>query len=180
MGEARHCQLAMALKPQNADYGEWMSLHGAVLRRWLSGRVNPADVEDVVQEIFLRVQSANKKEPITNIRAYLFTTARHVLANRFRDQAREGAFMRNEWPQRSEVADLLSPERYVIGFEEYQRVILAIENLPPRARQAFELSRFEGLSYAAIANRLDIKPDSAKELVHRALVKIVKEFGAAQ
>lgn len=167
----------MSLKHHGADYAEWVAAHGPILRRWLRGRVNSDDIDDVVQDIFVKVQAAQRLEPIANIRSYLFTTARHVLANRFRDQAREGAFMHHELPQRSEIADLLSPERYAIGFEEYQRVIIAIENLPPRARQAFELSRFEDLSYAAIADRLGIKLNSAKELVHRALVQIVKEFG---
>lgn len=166
----------MAPKRQGPDYGAWMETHGPILRRWLSSRIHMDDIEDVVQDIFLRIQTAQADEPVENVKSYLYTTARHVLANRFRDQAREGAFLRREWPEGGEIADLLSPERYAIAFEEYQRVISAIENLPPRARQAFELSRFEDLSYPAIAERMGIKMNSAKELVHRALVQIEQEL----
>ena len=77
-----------------------------------------------------------------------------------------------------EEADQLSPERIAIGQEEYRRVVAAIVNLPPRARQAFELHRFEHLTYQAIAQRMGITKDSVKELMHRALVRIAEEMEA--
>ena len=57
-------------------------------------------------------------------------------------------------------------------------VLAAIVNLPPRARQAFELHRFEHLTYQAIAQRMGITKDSVKELMHRALVRIAEEMEA--
>src|SRR3546814_6516737 len=74
----------------------------------------------------------------------------------------------------------ISPERITIAQEEYQRVIAAICNLPPRARQAFELNRFSELTYQAIAEHMGISKNSVKELIHRALVRIVEEMEADQ
>ena len=72
----------------------------------------------------------------------------------------------------------LAPERIAIGQEEYRRVVAAIRNLPPRAREAFELHRFENLTYQAIAQRMGIARDSVKELMHRALVRLAEEMEA--
>src|SRR3546814_6596577 len=92
----------------------------------------------------------------------LFTTAHNVLANRYREQATRTALLRGEVPEPD--ADTLSPERITIAQEEYQRVIAAICNLPPRARQAFELNRFSELTYQAIAEHMGISKNSVQEL----------------
>ncbi|AJA08545.1 hypothetical protein SKP52_08130 [Sphingopyxis fribergensis] len=54
----------------------------------------------------------------------------------------------------------------------------AIQKLPPRAREAFEYHRFENLTYQAIAQRMGISKEAVKELMHRALVRIVAEMEA--
>src|SRR3546814_5029704 len=69
-----------------------------------------------------------------------------------------------------------SPERIVIGQQEYRRVLEAIQNLPPRAREAFQYHRFENLTYQAIAQRMGISKEAVKGLMHRALVRIVDEM----
>ncbi|WP_298673106.1 RNA polymerase sigma factor [uncultured Sphingomonas sp.] len=153
-----------------------MKIYGPILRRYFLRRVPENDVDDLVQDVFLRIQSAQADEPVKNIESYLFTTAHNVLANRYRDQATRSALMRRELTESAEVIDLLTPERIVIGLEEYERVITAICDLPPRVRQAFELNRFEGLTYQAIANRMGIRMNSVKELIHRALGRIAKEL----
>lgn len=64
----------------------------------------------------------------------------------------------------------------MIGQQEYRRVLEAIQNLPPRAREAFQYHRFENLTYQAIAQRMGISKEAVKELMHRALVRIVEEM----
>lgn len=166
----------MASKLAAPDFGAWMKIYAPILRRYFLRRAPRDDVDDLVQDVFLRIQSTQADEPVKNMEGYLFTTAHNVLANRYRDQAKRNAVMRREMTESAEVIDLLTPERIVIGLEEYERVITAICDLPPRVRQAFELNRFEGLTYQAIADRMGIKMDSAKELIHRALSRIAKEL----
>src|SRR5947209_10826064 len=51
---------------------------------------NPADAEDLVHETYLKVfRSANRFEPGTNLRAWLFTILHNTARNRARDRARE-------------------------------------------------------------------------------------------
>jgi RNA polymerase sigma factor (sigma-70 family) len=50
----------------------------------------------------------------------------------------------------------------------------AINNLPPQLQQVFRLSRFEGLSHAEIALRMNITRITSKSYMVRALYSIRK------
>lgn len=117
---------------------------------------------------------------IDNVEGYLFATAHNVLVSRYREQSARAALLHDEWVEGRETADPLSPERIAIGQEEYRRVVTAIRNLPPRTREAFELHRFENLTYHAIAQRMGIGRESVKDLMHRALVRIAEEMEAGR
>src|SRR3546814_897138 len=168
------------MKPIHREpaFGAWMETSGPVLHRYFTRPVPEDDIDDLVQDGFVRIQTAQADEPVENVESYLCTTAHNVLANRYREQATRTALLRGEVPEPD--ADTLSPERITIAQEEYQRVIAAICNLPPRARQAFELNRFSELTYQAIAEHMGISKNSVKELIHRALVRIVEEMEADQ
>ncbi|HZG31849.1 MAG TPA: RNA polymerase sigma factor, partial [Sphingopyxis sp.] len=104
--------------------------------------------------------------------------ARNVLISRYRSQAARSAFLHDEFEESLEIADQLSPERIAIGQQEYLRVVEAISKLPPRAREAFQLHRFENLTYQAIAQRMGISKESVKELMHRAIVRLAEAMEA--
>src|SRR3989442_7762970 len=51
---------------------------------------NPADAEDLVQETYLKAfRSADRFEPGSNLRAWLFTILHNTARNRARDRARD-------------------------------------------------------------------------------------------
>lgn len=166
--------LTMALPRQDRNLADWMTAYGPGLRRFFRRRVGDADVDDLVQDVFLRLQAAEISAPIDNVERYLFTTARNVLISRHRAQTARAAMLHDEFEEGLEIADQLSPERIAIGQQEYLRVVDAILRLPPRAREAFELHRFENLTYQAIAQRMGISKESVKELMHRALVRLAE------
>ncbi|MBW8860657.1 MAG: RNA polymerase subunit sigma-24, partial [Caulobacter sp.] len=53
--------------PARPDLGAWMAVHGPRLRRYFARRAPRADAEDLVQDVFLRVQAAQLETPIVEV-----------------------------------------------------------------------------------------------------------------
>lgn len=164
------------LDSTDKDLAGWMARYGPGLRRYFGSRVNDADVDDLVQDVFVRLQAVRHDTMIGNAERYMFTIARNVLVSRHRSQKARGAQLHDTFEDALEIADHLSPERIAIGVDEYNRAVQAILNLPPRARAAFQFHRFENMTYQAIAHRMGISKESVKELIHRAIVRVTAEM----
>ena len=161
-------------RPQHTyDLTEWMNRYGPGLRRFLARRVNAADIDDLVQDVFLRMQTAQSNQPIEHAERYLFRVAQNVLISRYRaDGGRMRPVLGSIEGTTAEPRDDISPERIAIGREQYALVIQAIANLSPRVRAAFVMHRFENMTYQTIAVRMGINKNSVKELIHRALLRL--------
>lgn len=121
-------------------------------RRWR----NQKDVEDLLQDVYMRVYEAAQKELPHPARPFVFTVARNLLINRSRREHVVAI-------QSVADVDLLNvfdeepgPERNVMAREELVRLQEALDQLPPRAREAVILRKIEGLSRREIAERMGI------------------------
>ncbi len=130
-------------------------------RRWR----NKKDVEDLLQDVYMRVYESAQKEMPHPVRPFVFTVARNLLINRSRREHVVAI-------QSVADVDLLNvfdeepgPERNVMAREELVRLQEALDQLPPRARQAVVLRKIEGLSRREIAERMGI----AEQTVNRHL-----------
>ena len=160
------------------DLAPWVVSHGESLRRYFARRARADDVDDLVQDVYLHMQARRAREPILDMERYLFTVARHVLFDRGRTLAARRWALHDCPDDVAEPVSDLSPERIVSARQDYGRALAAVRDLPPRARAAFHLSRFEDLSYAAIADRMAISRDSVKELLHRAASRVCGALNA--
>ncbi len=150
----------------------WMAQYGPALRQYFSRKAGPADADDLVQEVFLRLQARSRGAPVENVERYLFKIAKHVLVNRYRAQREH-----DELSEEHEETDDLSPERILAAKQEFARAVVAILALPPRTRAAFQFHRFEKLSYSAIAKRMGISKGTVQDLMQRAIDKLTDEIG---
>lgn len=118
---------------------------------------------DLVQESFARVYAAERAgQAIRDPRALLYRTARNLIT----DHHRRGAVR----TQAGEVADggalaeadacagpaAFEPEVAVSSGQGLAAMLATIDALPPRCREAFLLYKFDGLSYAEVAERMGI------------------------
>jgi RNA polymerase sigma-70 factor (ECF subfamily) len=150
-----------------AGYPDWEAVYSdnaAWVYRTLFARVgNRADAEDLTAEVFLAALAPLRlTASVGEVRAYLRTTARTVLAAHWRETlGREITSIDDdiEQPPESEEAISTAP----------QRVADVLDALPDRYRQILELRFLQGNSIKESASELGISVANAKVLQHRAL-----------
>ena len=167
----RQRQGLAAAKPDE-DLRAWATEFGPALRRYFEKRVSPAEAEDLVQDVFLSMQVRGGGESIENVRGYLFRVAANVMARRRYAYPSLGRPLEAA----DERVEELSPERVLLGKEALDRLLDAMESLPPRARQALLLHRFEEANYAAVARRMGITVSAVERLITRALRHVAAEL----
>ncbi len=142
--------------------------------------------EDLTQEVFLRVYRARKRyEPGAKFSTWLFTIAGNVARNSARTMSRRREVSEVDAPRNQDApsnaqllastaldASGLMPTRVSEGSERAQIVRQAVESLSERQRMALMLSRFESMSYAEIAETMDLTPKAVKSLLSRARVNL--------
>ena len=143
-------------------------VHG-ILRRLLG---SDEAAEDAAQEVFLRLyrQEAPPTDEV-GLGRWLARVATNVGLNALRaDQRQAARLQRTALLGRAEEsgrAEQLDPARAALSNEETRLVRAALEGMTERAR-AVLLLRHGGLSYAEIADALDVAPGSVGTLLARA------------
>ena len=149
---------------RQAEFAAWMAQYGPGLRRYFQRRADPGEADDLVQEVFLAMHRRVDQSPIDNVQGYLFRVAAGVLS---KHPARARGAV-EPIPESFSMADELSPERRLLGREALDRLVTALQGLPPRAREAFTLHRFEEMTDAAIAAHMRVSVSAIEQLISRA------------
>lgn len=157
-----------------ADLAGWMERYGPALRRHFQKRGAGQEADDLIQDVFLRLQSSAVAADIGNVERYLFRTANNVLANHFR-HGHASRRLFEEGVDDLDWSDGISPERVVMGRQAVVQLIAGLRSLPPRAREAFLFHRFDEMTYPAIAKQMGISVGGVEKLIIRAL----EHLGAA-
>ncbi len=128
-----------------------------MLRAWLQSRfANSVELDDVVQEAFLRVLRAHERGPLGSPKAFLFATARNLALDRIRhgQVARTSPLVTDDgWDVLFDDADVTET---VARNQELELLTEAIQALPDRCRQVFTLRKVYGMSQGEIAAKLGI------------------------
>jgi RNA polymerase sigma-70 factor (ECF subfamily) len=153
-----------------AAFREIFERYAPLLEHAIARRVwQTADVEDVLQQTFLRLHRAREEyEPGEPLRPWLFA----IMMNLCRDHGRR-RLRRPEIPMdcdRLEAAGAHAPDDDAIIARS--RVAYALGWLNEVTRAAFELHFFEDVSLSEIARRNGEKPVTVRARVHRGYAKL--------
>jgi RNA polymerase sigma-70 factor (ECF subfamily) len=77
------------------------------------------------------------------------------------------------------VSDTPSPEREISAKQELELLRAAIEDLPPRCREVFLLSRVRRMTYPEIAAHCSISVKMVEKHISRALAVCMKKVGGS-
>jgi len=130
------------------------ALYGTALRLTRS----QADAEDLVQDTYVKAfRFADRFEPGTNLKAWLFTILHNTDRNRRRDAAREMVEADSERVESAaDQADGGTPEQILVRSTLDADLQEALRSLPAAFREAVWLRDVEELSYAEVAHVLDV------------------------
>ncbi len=135
--------------------------------------------EDLAQEVFLRVYRSRKTYvPGAKFSTWLFTIANNVASNALRRMSRQREVNLdahdssiqggNPLESLATAASGQMPTRRLDKTEMQDVVRMAISQLNERQRLAVLLSKFEDMSYADIAETMNMSPQAIKSLLSRA------------
>lgn len=162
------------------------SLDSLYRTAWRLTRV-PADAEDLVQDTYLKAfRAADRFQPGTNLKAWLFTILHNTALNRFRDRARESVRFDSEAVDRAAdaPADLSAggggdtPETLLLRDTLAPDLQAAIDALPETFRQAVWLRDVEEFSYAEIAEMLAIPAGTVMSRISRGRRMLFEHLSA--
>lgn len=169
------------LKPANPEESDWfireLQPHEAMLRAWLRSQFSAkSDVDDLVQEAFVRVLQAHAAGGVKAPKAFLFITARNLALMQLRRKKVAGEERLTEadlWSISDENADV--PEA-VARAQELELLTAAIQSLPTRCRQIVTLRKIYGMSQKEVAADLGIAEHTVEVQSAIALRKIGEYF----
>lgn len=137
------------------------------LARWLIQKyISPDEVEDVLQEAFLKTYAMSSRRKINSPKAYLFMTARNIVFKQFKKNAR----MANLDISNVDIdSGEIGLEDALLERERFSKFLQAIDSLPHQCRTVFIMRKFNGLSIRIIAQELGISPKTVENHMTKAL-----------
>ncbi len=173
-------RLMLEVRDDNAAAFEELVLrYQARLVTILRHLVGDADqAEDLAQEVFMRVYRSRKSyEPGAKFATWLFTIANHVAANALRTRSRRPEIMLAPLDSGATGVTPLDvilqastgqmPARQLAKAEIRDVVRVAVESLNERQRLAVLLNKFENMSYADIAETMNLIDPGGKVVAYR-------------
>ena len=142
------------------------------LARAVSRIVPPHEVEDIVQETYVRLCKVGKAEHIEHPKSYLFKTARNLALDSVK---RAENRLSEHWDEGEEAglthSEVLVDETFecTASSEEFGHFCEAVRQLPLQARRVFVLKKVYGYSQREIASELGIAESTVEKHVALAV-----------
>jgi len=131
--------------------------------------VDEDDAREVVHMVFINLWEKREEIDLSrSLKSYLFTSVHNRSLNVIRDRKK---FSSEEVP---DIAGEWDVSAQIESMELEEKIREAIDALPEKCRQIFELNRFDGLKYSEIAEQLEISVKTVENQMSKAL-KILRE-----
>ena len=159
---------------QRAQFETLFNLYAGKLTAFARSYVVSAkEAESIVQDSFLAIwEKRDTLQLDESLKSYLYTTVKNKSLNYLQ---KKKLFVQETEDHQLEVSGNMPTPVQQLSQKETEKIIFAaIENLPPKCKRIFLLSRQEDLSYKEIASVLDINIKTVENQIANAL-KIIRE-----
>ncbi len=170
------------MPPYDSETTAWFTKevqpHESVLRSYLIGIARPSDVDDLVQESYMRLLRLRQQGQVRSPRGLLFTMARNAAHDLFRRRGTAALSPVTEMELENVLDDKPDSAEVVSRWQEIEVLADAIEALPERCRAVFILRQIENLSQREIAQRLGIAEHTVESQLTKGLRRCEAFFAA--
>ena len=142
-----------ALSPISAAFVEHETFLKRFLRRFLS---RAHDIEDVVQETYIRARCAEETQVITSPKSFLFRVARNEALSQLRKKSRRITDYIEELDCPDVQEEFSSLEEQAITHQRLGVFCQSVLEMPPRCRKVFLMVKVYGMSYKEVSEQLGI------------------------
>ncbi|MFC4312536.1 RNA polymerase sigma factor [Steroidobacter flavus] len=163
---------------------EWFKrevvVHEAALMRFLR-RCWPhaQDLHDLRQETYIRVYEAAARSRPQQPKAFLFATAKHLIADRLRRQRVVTIDTVGDLETLDVIIDDVSPERRLGARQELRELARAFDQLPAKCRETVWLRRVDRLPQKQVAARLGVTEKTVEKHLMKGMRLLTEAlFGA--
>lgn len=149
-----------------------IELYDAELRRVMFRRCGCVEMAaDIVQETYQKMMAHNLWQQVENPRAMLHRIAANLATDYERRNIVKAKFIElaEDLPAWVAEQDQRQPENLLANQQRLERLIEAVQNLPPKCREVFILRRYDDLSQVEIAEKLGISRNMVEKHLRKAL-----------
>lgn len=143
------------------------------VHRFLSSILkNSNDVDDLVQDTFIKVNKNVDWEKVRNPKSYLFQAAHNLTIDQMRKHKRAQHF---EHDSDIEIGtEATNPERVNLSQEQITLLTAGISSLSPSVQQVFVLNKLYNLSYKDVAAITNLSIKTVEKHIAKGMVECLK------
>jgi RNA polymerase sigma factor (sigma-70 family) len=141
----------------------------ASLSRLVARIVKPQDIDDILQETFIRACAASEKTEIHSPRSFMLRTAQNLALNHV-TAAYQKRTQTEDFSSSNVCPATQSLESEFESKERFLAFCRVVRDLPPQCRRVFVLRKVYGMSQREIAAHLGISESTVEKHVAKGLL----------
>lgn len=156
----------------------FLNLESGLRRFLMRFFIRPQDIEDAVQETFLRAYESEQKQEIRAPRAFLYKVAENLALSEISRKSHQLMDYVGDFSGLEVIDDKPSMIEDLMQQERLANVSAAIATLPPQCRRVMVMRKVFGFSHKEIAARLDISVKTVENHLNRGLQRCQETLAA--
>ena len=151
-------------KPSNNRVlAAFQSCKDGLARSIMKMSVNQQDVDDILQETFIRALHSDAQQEISSPKGYLFVVSRNLVLKKLMQQSKEIHSELDEALVEDDFDNTVEKALYQkLKFERFSKVL---SSLPEKHRRAILLRKLYCLSHKEIAKKMDVSISSVEKYI---------------
>lgn len=166
--------------PRSALLAAYLERRADLVRFFTLRLRSPAAAEDLVQDIYLRLETVDPAAQVRNATGYLYRLGSNLMLDRLRGERRAAA-RDHEWREThasvvgvQEVSEAPAADDALTARQRLAAVVAVLQEMPEPTQRVFNLHKFQGLSHAEVALALGISRSAVEKHVMAVLRRLAE------